>query len=477
MADRKGHLKEKTKMKRTVYLYGCGKRCEILLNILKNTSIHVIGIIDSDYGKQGKMIGDYSILSPTVLYDSTNEYVCVTFFSPLDKEPIWDDLKVKFGVKEMRILSFHQMMICAFMEINIIPRDFCCFNYEKSWRYLFDMSWKMTLGGVEAWLTDLKKEFKYLMCDKISWLEYNNDQDEGCDGLFGVDKIKAGINRIIDLMPCTLVFSQVNEMMISAYLLKKRCPDSVKMIMAVHGACDGMYKDILSYRECIDHYVCVSGGIKEDLMKYGIDDDKISVMTIPVCYKERTEREYTFESDSPIRLGFAGRLEIFHKRADLLIALIGELEQRRLNYELSVAGEGAMYSAISDYIDYHLLNNKVKMLGRLDRNEMPDFWHEQDIALNLSDSEGRPLSNLEAMAAGCVPVATCTSGTVEDIEDEANGFVVARGDVGAIADRIVYLNDNRELLAEIGQRAKMYMHSKINMERHLNLWINLFRTI
>lgn len=465
-------------MKKNIYLFGSGNRCAILLRLLGVLEVfRVIGIIDSDVKKQGNRMGDYTIVSPTVLFDSTSEYVCVTFFSPLDKDPIWDDLQLKYGIEKTRILSFHQMLIWTYVELNVLPNESNDYKPEKRWRYSFDVSWKMELGGVETWLTDLKKEFKHRMYDNIQWLEYMNDQDKGRDGLFESYKINAGINRIIDMMPCTIVFSRVDEMMLAAFLLRKRFPNFIKMIMAVHGACDGMYKDVLSYRECIDHYVCVSSSIKNELIRYGIDDNRISVMTIPVSYKGRTETEYTFKSASPIRLGYAGRLEIFHKRVDLLMDLIEELEQRRIDYVLSVAGEGTMYSAISEYIDNHLLRTKVKMLGRIDRNGMADFWHEQDIALNLSDSEGRPLSNLEAMAAGCVPIVTHTPGTVEDVDDEVNGFVVSRGNVGAVADRIVFLNDNREMLATIGQRARADILPKINMEKHLNLWLNLFQTI
>ena len=107
---------------------------------------------------------------------------------------------------------------------------------------------------------------------------------------------------------------------------------------------------------------------------------------------------------------------------------------------------------------------------------MPDFWIKQDIALNLSDSEGRSLSNLEAMAAGCVPIVTDVPGTMEDVIDGKNGFVVSRGDYVGLTERIQFLYKHRDQLIVLGQQAKMDINPKINMEKHLDLWEKIFRT-
>ncbi len=460
-----------------VYLYGSGKRCEILLSIMKESCFQVVGIIDSNLEKQGCRIDEYTVEPPTVLIDSVNELVCVTFFSPLEHDPIWDDLRVKYGIDENRIISFHQMVIRAYEENDKLLENSRNILFGKEKKYCFDVSWKMGLGGVESWLLDLRKEFDKQRHEEIEWLEYENDYFVGHYGLFETDMVKAGTDRIIRSMPSTIVFSRVDEMMLSAFLLKKRLPYLIKIIMAVHGACDGMYKDILSYREGIDYYVCVSSGIKDELINFGVDESKISVMTIPVDYKERASDEYSLDNKNPIRLGYAGRLEVFHKRADLLIELLKEVEMRKINYKLYIAGEGSCYSAIQNYIDKHFLNKKVTLLGRVDRNAMADFWSDKDVALNLSDSEGRPLSNMEAMAGGCVPVVTCTSGSVEDVENGINGFVVPKGDIGAMADKINYLDKNRGLLPMYGQKAKESILPKISKKRHLDLWMNLFQTI
>lgn len=70
---------------------------------------------------------------------------------------------------------------------------------------------------------------------------------------------------------------------------------------------------------------------------------------------------------------------------------------------------------------------------------MSAFWQRQDVALNVSDNEGRPIANMEAMLNGAVPVVTETMGVLEDVHDGENGFMVPICDYVGMADKIEYL--------------------------------------
>lgn len=47
-----------------IILYGAGKRCEALFEILQKSNIKIEAIIDSDINKWGKNLGKYKICSP-----------------------------------------------------------------------------------------------------------------------------------------------------------------------------------------------------------------------------------------------------------------------------------------------------------------------------------------------------------------------------------------------------------------------------
>ena len=73
-----------------LWLYGSGKRCHILLNLVKNTDYEICGIVDSDADKWGQNFNGITIESPDVLRKYSEIYVCVTFYSSLVYEPTWD---------------------------------------------------------------------------------------------------------------------------------------------------------------------------------------------------------------------------------------------------------------------------------------------------------------------------------------------------------------------------------------------------
>ena len=152
--------------------------------------------------------------------------------------------------------------------------------------------------------------------------------------VFSPEYIQKGIDFLKANGPCTIVFSRVNELMLSACLLKRDYPEQYKIIMVDHGSSDGMYRDILSYRKMIDKYVCVSQGIRETLGSYGIPEQRVFSMTVPMQYEKTLERTYSMDSGEAIHLGYAGRLEKFEKRMDIMIQLIEELEKTNVKYYL-----------------------------------------------------------------------------------------------------------------------------------------------
>ncbi|MBQ7920645.1 MAG: glycosyltransferase family 4 protein [Lachnospiraceae bacterium] len=463
-----------------LFLYGSGKRCQILLNLLDEVEMKVSGVVDSDSTKWGKIIENYEICSPDILKNVKNGYVCVTFYSSLVEEPIWNRLREDYNIPGDRIVSFHDLLIRIFARKDMVDD----LKMSKGqWKTLFDGSWELELGGVEAWLKDVVwglvecgyKEL-YLVTKKnqmnmpigikdyiIDFCLYNTPK-------FMEKHIREGVRLILHELPCTIVFSRVDELMLAAYLVKQKYPNEIKIVMVDHGSCDGMYRDILSYQSGIDYYMCVSSGIKEELVKRGVSSRQVTVMTCPVQYDISLERTYSLDMNSPVQIGYAGRLEIFEKRIDILMEVLIKLEEKKVNYHFSIAGDGTQYAAVEDYVREKNICERVSLLGRINHDRICEFWKKQDIAVNTSDNEGRPLSNMEAMINGAVPVVTRTIGILDDVVDGRNGYIVPIEDAEAMADRILYLAMNRTLIREFGMRARQEMLCKSDRKKHIEMW-------
>jgi glycosyltransferase involved in cell wall biosynthesis len=68
--------------------------------------------------------------------------------------------------------------------------------------------------------------------------------------------------------------------------------------------------------------------------------------------------------------------------------------------------------------------------------------------------EGSPVSLLETMSAGLVPVITALPGGITDIVDENIGFAVAMNDNNAFARAIKILYEDRSLLMRMGAQCR-----------------------
>jgi glycosyltransferase involved in cell wall biosynthesis len=94
-------------------------------------------------------------------------------------------------------------------------------------------------------------------------------------------------------------------------------------------------------------------------------------------------------------------------------------------------------------------------MGSLPNHEVQRLMAESDISLLPSSFEGLPMSLLEAMAHGTVPVAShCRSGVDEIIRPGENGFLVPAGDIEGFADHIAQLHENPERMAKMAQSAR-----------------------
>jgi len=101
---------------------------------------------------------------------------------------------------------------------------------------------------------------------------------------------------------------------------------------------------------------------------------------------------------------------------------------------------------------------------------METFWGNQDIYINVSDSEGACQAMLEAMAHCVVPVVTDVSGVDDFIENRVNGFVSRVGDILDIASNIKWIYENKNQLEFIGKKAREKIISRCKIEDYIEFF-------
>jgi len=98
-----------------------------------------------------------------------------------------------------------------------------------------------------------------------------------------------------------------------------------------------------------------------------------------------------------------------------------------IDFKITYIGEGAEGKAIKKQISKLKIFNNVKLLGRLDRNLVIDQLKQHDIFIMISKNETFGLVYLEAMAVGCIVIASKKEGFDGIIKHGYNGFLCEAG--------------------------------------------------
>ena len=232
-------------------------------------------------------------------------------------------------------------------------------------------------------------------------------------------------------------------------------PETVKVLGIAHSDDPAHYAHCLKLGSTWNGIVAVSSVIADHLkaldptladrlytIPYGVD--------LP-CSSGLAPRTH----QAPLRLLYAGRLIRYQKRIFDLLCILDALAKRNVPVELIVVGSGPDEREFLQASAQALVSGRIRFMGSMANHHVQTLMAEADVFLLPSAFEGLPVSLLEAMAHGTVPVvAHCRSGVDEVIRPGENGFLVPVGDIEGFADHIAHLHENPQRLAKMAQSAR-----------------------
>lgn len=124
------------------------------------------------------------------------------------------------------------------------------------------------------------------------------------------------------------------------------------------------------------------------------------------------------------------------KRIDLILESMKFIENS--SWEWIVIGDGPQRKFIEDNIYLLPKNSKVKMMGSMPNKDVYKLYEKEkpDLFINLSSSEGIPVSIMEAMSFGIPVIATDVGGTREVVNNENGILLVANPSPREVAKKV-----------------------------------------
>lgn len=219
--------------------------------------------------------------------------------------------------------------------------------------------------------------------------------------------------------------------------------------------------------------ITVSQSLKDAMINIGCEAEKINVLRNGVDLEmfhpgnhQTLRKSYVRDASHPLILSVGSLID--RKGHHLIIEALNELPEAHL----VIAGEGEFHFKLTALISKLGLQERVRLVGRIPHDQLPDLYAAADVLVLASQSEGWPNVLLEAMACGTPAAATPVGGIGDIITNPAAGRLIPERSSEAIAATL------NELLSNLPDRRKTRAHAETySWEQTTQGQLDLFRWI
>lgn len=235
--------------------------------------------------------------------------------------------------------------------------------------------------------------------------------------------------------------------------IKKSCNKGSKLKSAL-GAIEGYYyRNHKIYMDKIDYIITPSEFYRTKFIEDGVNENKIQAI-----HNSIDMNDYNVETQDDGYALYFGRLSKEKGILDLIKAFT-----KCNNGKLYIAGEGPEKENIENIIKENKLEEKVKLLGFLNKEQMTDITRKCKFVVVPSIwYENCPYTILETLAIGKPVIGANIGGIPELVSDEENGFIY--NTVDELAKKMNILFDNKELVEQFSKKSKILAKEKYNKQ-------------
>lgn len=159
------------------------------------------------------------------------------------------------------------------------------------------------------------------------------------------------------------------------------------------------------------------------------------------------------------------------KRLDIIIDFVSQLNELGMSTKWIHIGEGKEKKTIETYARTKIKGNYC-LLGWIDNSEIYALYEKYNVNffINMSDSEGIPVSIMEAISVG-IPVIARNVGGVSEIVNQKTGIlienVVTEEILRKAAEEVVYLYRDKVKYELLSASAKKYWEEEFDIESNV----------
>jgi glycosyltransferase involved in cell wall biosynthesis len=247
----------------------------------------------------------------------------------------------------------------------------------------------------------------------------------------------------------------------------------IPRVMVVHNITPGTYAAARALRDHVHATIGVSPRIRDDLVRrHRFPPDRCVAIGHGLTAAAFAETSTKSPRAGHLRLIYLGRMEEAAKGILWLPRILARLDPAAT---LTIAGDGPDLAALKARCAK--LADRIRFLGAVPPEQVLTLLSQHDALLMPSRFEGSPLTLIEAMAAGCVPVLSRIAGVTDVIvEDGRSGFLFPIGDVNAAARAVTRLAEPDRLCA-MSATARAVVRERFTVERMASRYLETMGAI
>jgi len=334
-------------------------------------------------------------------------------------------------------------------------------------------------GGASIFLLNLGRELKKHGQDvTVFCLEENNPLlgkfvESGIQilvapekGTIVEDRITFVLGHLRRLRPGMVVANLGAE----GFEVLRYVPKGTKRVGMAHADSPEVYALLGRYAGEVDVICAVSAKIAEKLEeRIGAAPPVIVHLPLGIPMGGDQSRRVS-PAPAPLRILYLGRVAMEQKRVQLFLPILQRLLAGGVPFHLTIAGKGPDQAWLEERFRECGLSSHVAFLGAVPYDHIRPVLDEHDIFLLPSAYEGLPLSLLDAMGAGLVPVVSDLSSGIREVVDAGNGVLVPPDSADGYADAIASLHNDRNRLGAMSARARVAVREKFSTQAMYERW-------